>query len=178
MANQTQAPRRERVVPRVRERRAYDSDPRASFLVHHRPLVRGLRSFAFALALLASVPIMQPIQFPCNIRPSGSLLWTADDKSSSPGKGRAVKLRGACLCLPVRSVPSFISIRPNLNDITGLLIECWVRFACGEGFEIQVVRLRSRVWLLTSVSTGYVTSSCWPYSFVYLHITNDLCSSF
>ena len=93
MANQTQAPRRERVVPRVRERRAYDSDPRASFLVHHRPLVRGLLSFAFALALLASVPIMQPIQFPCNIRPSGSLFWTADDKFSSPGKGRAVKLR-------------------------------------------------------------------------------------
>ena len=70
----------------ARERRAYDSDPRASSLVHHRPLVRGLRPFTFALALLASVPIMQPIQFPCNIRPSGSLLWTADDKStgSSP----------------------------------------------------------------------------------------------
>ena len=91
MADQTQAPRRERVVPRVREWRAYD--PRASSLVHHRPLVRGLRPFTFALALLASVPIMQPIQFPCNIRPSGSLLWTADDKFSSPGKGRAVKLR-------------------------------------------------------------------------------------
>ena len=94
MAYQTQAPRRERVVPRVRERRAYDSDPRASSLVHHhRPLVCGLRSFNFVLALLASVSIMQPIQFPRNIRPSGSLLWTADDKSSSPGKGRAVKLR-------------------------------------------------------------------------------------
>ena len=69
------------------------SVPRASSLVHHRPLVCGLRSFTFVLALLASVSIMQPIQFPRNIRPSGSLLWTADDKSSSPGKGRAVRLR-------------------------------------------------------------------------------------